>query len=188
MAVMRARSASLLIVAVVLAFGLTLALTWPRGEPGERSHAAAVSARAASAGTQTPLPVSAAPAPAPSPAPTTGPAARSQFPADEGAPGPEAIAPSLPVHLVFQSRRLNATPDPNHPAREMVVRLINSSHEALPVEVLVTSSVQAVKLQLQLVLQPHQSRELGAEEGATLESGDVITVKSPNFRDLVRPI
>jgi hypothetical protein len=186
MAVMRARSASLLIVAVVLAFGLTLALTWPRGEPGERSHAAAVSARAASAGTQTPLPVSAPPAP--SPAPTTGPAARSQFPADEGAPGPEAIAPSLPVHLVFQSRRLNATPDPNHPAREMVVRLINSSHEALPVEVLVTSSVQAVKLQLQLVLQPHQSRELGAEEGATLESGDVITVKSPNFRDLVRPI
>jgi hypothetical protein len=177
----------MLIVASVLAFGLTLALTWPRGESLQRGHAAAVSPRAASAGfTQTPLPV-AAPAATP-PTATARPVAQIQSLANEAAPGPEAIAPSLPVHLIFQARRLNAPPDPNRPAREMVVRLINSSREALPVEVLVTSPEQAVKLQLQLVLQPHQSRELGAEEGATLESGDVITVKSPNFRDLVRPI
>jgi hypothetical protein len=186
MAVVRPGSASMLIIAVVLAFGLTLALTWPRGEPEQRTDAVAATPRVASVGTQTPRPVSAPPATPP--APSAGPVARGQSVADEGAPGPEAIAPSLPVHLVFQSRRLNAPPDPNHPAREMVVRLVNSSREALPVEVLVTSPEQAVKLQLQLVLQPHQSRELGAEEGATLESGDVITLKSPNFRDLVRPI
>lgn len=176
-----------MLVAAVLAFGLTLALTWPRGASEPRTQAVAAAAPEAARGFA-PAPLSVA-APATQPTPTAVGAAQAPPLPNEAASAPEAAAPSLPVHLVFQSRRLaQDAQDPNRPGRTTIVRIINSSREALPVEVLVTSSEQLVKLQLEIVLGPHQSKELGADEGAALESGDVITVRSPNFRDLVRPI
>jgi hypothetical protein len=187
MSAIRQRSASMLFVAVVLAFGITLALTWPRGAAEPHTRAGAASMPAVSRGS-TPAPLSRAP-PATEATPTAVAAARAQPAPNEAAPAPEAAAPSVPVQLTFQSRRLAAdAQDPNRQGRKLVVHIINASREALPVEVLVTSSEQSVKLQLQMVLRPHQTQELGADAGAALESGDVITVKSPNFRDLVRPI
>ncbi len=186
MSALRPANASLMLVAVVLAFGLTPALTWPRGGSEPRTRAIAVSAPEAAWGfAPTPMSVT---APATEPTPTAVAAAHGRPLPSDAAPAPEAAAPSLPVHLIFQSRRLaQDAQDPNHRGRKMIVRIISSSRETLPVEVPVTSAAQNVKLQLEIVLEPHRS-QLWGEGAAALESGDVITVRSPNFRDLVHPI
>jgi hypothetical protein len=68
----------------------------------------------------------------------------------------------------------------------LVLRIVNSSSETLPLEVSVAGSAQDVRSHVEIVLGPRQVKELGADDGLEIQSGDVITLKSPSFRDLVR--
>jgi hypothetical protein len=172
----------MILIVVALGFAGALLVTWPRRESPAPVPLAAAPAWAA------PKPWQAAAwaggeLPAGQSAGSRG-AQRGSQPG-ESAPEVADTAPPLPVHLVLQSRRIHESSwDPRDRDALMSIRISNSSSEALPLEVFVWNSERGSEGPMELGLGPYETKELGSDGAVEIHSGDVITVKSPNFRDL----
>jgi hypothetical protein len=153
-------------------------LSWPAPERERPSLSQpALAVRAPEAALQAPAPN------APAAAATAAPANRSALPRlaqqTESAPAPQAAdtAPELPVRVSTVD-----APDPDSDNPLVIVRVISDSDDTLPLDVFVTTSAGVAKTHVEIVLGPHQTKQLAQDLGVAL--GDVITVRNPGFSDL----
>jgi len=86
-------------------------------------------------------------------------------------------APPLPVSLNYRQFR-------DDTGNRRVFRIYNSSTEPLPLDVSIASATGEKDAQYSFVIGPNETKELGAEGELHLAPGELITLRSPNFRVL----